>query len=99
MICERIEKACRKELVHNMPLSLSTGLAVKVSIKDKLSDLLKEAENKMYRDKLTESRSGKSLLVKSLLQTLAAKSFDQSCYYIQGFFSFYYSLELALFRR
>ncbi len=75
-ICERIEQACRSELVNEVPLSLSTGLAVKISAEQKLSDLLKEAEDSMYRDKLTESRSGKSAIVNSLLQTLAAKSFE-----------------------
>ncbi len=75
-ISERIEKSCRKELVHDVPLSISTGLAAKVSADQKLADLLKETEDNMYRDKLTESRSGKSAIVSSLLQTLAAKSYE-----------------------
>ncbi len=75
-ISNRIEKACRKEQINDVPLSLATGVAVKVSAEQKLSDLLKEAEDSMYRDKLTESRSGKSAIVNSLLQTLAAKSFE-----------------------
>ena len=75
-ISERIEKAYRSELINDVPLSLSTGLAVKTSAEQKLSDLLREAEDNMYRDKLTESRSGKSAIVNSLLQTLAAKSFE-----------------------
>ena len=72
----RIEKACHRELVNDVPISISTGLAVKASIDQKLADLLKEAEDNMYRDKLTESRSGKSAIVNSLLQTLAAKSYE-----------------------
>lgn len=75
-IIDRIEKACLKERVNDVPLSLSTGLAVKVSAEQNLSDLLREAENNMYREKLTESRSGKSAVVNSLLQALAAKSFE-----------------------
>ncbi len=75
-ISGRIEKACRREQVSDVPLSLSTGVAVKISSEQKLSDMLKEAEDNMYRDKLTESRSGKSAIVNSLLQTLAAKSFE-----------------------
>ena len=75
-ICSRIEKACRKELINDVPLSLSTGVAVKVNAEQKLLDVLGEAENNLYRDKLTESRSSKSAVVNSLLQTLAAKSFE-----------------------
>jgi len=75
-ITGRIEKACRKEQINDVPLSLATGVAVKVNAEQKLSDLLKEAEDNMYRDKLTESRSGKSAIVNSFLQTLAAKSFE-----------------------
>lgn len=75
-INDRIDRVCRREQVSDVPLSLSTGLAVKVSIDQKLDDLLREAEDNMYRHKLTESRSGKSGIVNSLLQTLAAKSFE-----------------------
>jgi diguanylate cyclase (GGDEF)-like protein/PAS domain S-box-containing protein len=75
-IVGRIEKACSKEQINDIPLSLATGVAFKVSAEQKLSELLKEAEDNMYRDKLTESLSGKSAIVKSLLQTLAAKSFE-----------------------
>ena len=75
-ICNRIEKACRKEQINDVPLSLATGVAVKLSAEQEIADLLREAENNMYRDKLTESRSGKSAIVNSLLQTLSAKSFE-----------------------
>ncbi len=75
-ISERIKKACHKEKINDVPLSLSTGVAVKVSAEQKLSDLLREAEDNMYQDKLTESHSGKNAFVSSLLQTLAAKSFE-----------------------
>ncbi len=75
-ICSRIEQACRQEQGSDVPLSLSTGMAVKVSAEQKLNNLLKEAEDKMYQNKLTESRSGKSAIVNTLLKTLEAKSFE-----------------------
>jgi len=75
-ICGRIEAACRSEKGSDVPLSLSTGLAVKLSAEQKLINLLKEAEDKLYQNKLTESRSGKSAIVNTLLQTLAAKSYE-----------------------
>jgi diguanylate cyclase (GGDEF)-like protein/PAS domain S-box-containing protein len=73
-ICSRIEQACRQEQSSNVPLSLSTGVAIKVSAEQKLYNLLKEAEDNLYQNKLTESRSGRSAIVKTLLETLAAKS-------------------------
>ncbi len=75
-ISSRIIEACRKVMVNNVPLSLSTGAAIKVSAEQKLLDVLGEAEDSMYRDKLTESRSSKSAIVNSLLQTLTEKSYE-----------------------
>ena len=75
-IIGRIEEACRDEQISDLPLSLSTGLAVKVNAEQKLSAVLKAAEDKMYQEKLTESRSGKSAIVNTLLQTLAEKSYE-----------------------
>ncbi len=75
-ISSRIEQSCHKEQVKNMPLSLSSGVAVKISAEQKLPDVLREAEDNMYQNKLTESRSGKSTIVNTLLKTLAEKSFE-----------------------
>ena len=75
-ISSRIEESCRKEQVNNMPLSLSSGVAVKISAEQELPDVLREAEDNMYQNKLTESRSGKSAIVSTLLKTLAEKSFE-----------------------
>lgn len=41
-----------------------------------LTATLKEAEDKMYEQKLTESRSTKSAVLGTLLKTLAAKSYE-----------------------
>ncbi len=75
-ISSRIEESCRKEQVNIMPVSLSSGVAVKISAEQELPDVLREAEDNMYQNKLTESRSGKSAIVNTLLKTLAEKSFE-----------------------
>jgi HD-GYP domain-containing protein (c-di-GMP phosphodiesterase class II) len=62
--------------VEDVPVSIALGIATKTSETKSLIETLQEAENEMYRQKLTESRSTKSAMVTSLLNTLAAKSFE-----------------------
>jgi len=76
LICKRIKEGCRGALVEDVPVSIALGIATKTSETTSLIETLQEAENEMYRQKLTESRSTKSAVVTSLLNTLAAKSFE-----------------------
>ncbi|MDZ4133556.1 MAG: diguanylate cyclase [Dethiobacteria bacterium] len=75
-ISKRINNHCRKAYVKNVPVSIALGLATWKEIRADLSDMLKEAEDNMYKQKLTESRSTKSAVLKALLKTLAEKSFE-----------------------
>jgi len=75
-IGRRINKHCRKAHIKNVPVSIALGLVTWQEIRDDLSDMLKEAEDNMYKQKLTESRSTKSAVLKALLKTLAEKSFE-----------------------
>ena len=67
-----------KEQAINMqgetPISLGMGMAVKNKQKQDIYYILNEAEKNMYQDKLTERKSSRSNLVKSLVNTLVAKS-------------------------
>jgi diguanylate cyclase (GGDEF)-like protein/PAS domain S-box-containing protein len=76
VICKRITESCRGAFVEDVPVSIALGIATKTSETKNLIETLQEAENEMYRQKLTESRSTKSAVVTSLLNTLAAKSFE-----------------------
>jgi len=75
-ISRRIDQAYREEYVEEVPITMSFGVAVKNQSDQKLADVLKEAEDKMYQNKLTESRSGKSAVLSTLLKTLAEKSYE-----------------------
>ncbi|MDZ4132578.1 MAG: diguanylate cyclase, partial [Dethiobacteria bacterium] len=75
-ICRRISCAFNKEHVEDVPLTISTGVAVKTDKKQEISAVLREAEDKLYQNKLTESRSGKSEVLNTLLKTLAEKSYE-----------------------
>ncbi|MFN2340922.1 MAG: diguanylate cyclase [Halanaerobium sp.] len=55
-------------------LSISLGVATKENEKQNIMEVLKQAEDEMYQNKLSESRSSKSNIVQGLLNTLNAKS-------------------------
>lgn len=75
-IGRRIDRAYREEYVEEVPITMSFGVAVKSQSDKKMEDVLREAEDKMYQNKLTESRSGKSAVLSALLKTLAEKSYE-----------------------
>ncbi len=75
-ICKRILESCSQNSLDIIPLSLSLGLAVKTESEMSLPQTLKIAEEEMYRQKLTESRSAKGDVLNSLVNSLSEKSFE-----------------------
>lgn len=75
-ISERIRKACKN--VNDLPIdtSLSVGLATRYSQDQDINLLLKEAEDKMYRNKLLENRSARSSFLTSLQRVLWTRSHE-----------------------
>lgn len=57
------------------PLSLSVGFAVGKTTERRVSDIFKEADNNMYREKLHRSQSTRSALVQALMKALEARDF------------------------
>lgn len=75
-IGKRISDSCKSVYVEDFPVSIALGSATRKVISTTLTATLKEAEDKMYEQKLTESRSTKSAVLGTLLKTLAAKSYE-----------------------
>ncbi len=75
-ICRRIKKRCEGGHIKDVPISLALGFAIKENINRNLNDVIKEAENYMYKQKLAERRSIRSSVIQALLKTLGAKSFE-----------------------
>ncbi|KUO50296.1 MAG: hypothetical protein APF76_11335 [Desulfitibacter sp. BRH_c19] len=75
-ICKRIIKKCNETYVEDIPCSMALGVATKNSGEKDIPELLKEAEYIMYKNKLTESKSAKSVLFKAILKTLEEKSHE-----------------------
>jgi diguanylate cyclase (GGDEF)-like protein/PAS domain S-box-containing protein len=74
-LCNRLNKHCGETFVKDIPLSISVGISSKLDGGD-IDEAIKEAENMMYKNKLTESKSSKNLIMKTLQQTLSEKSFE-----------------------
>jgi diguanylate cyclase (GGDEF)-like protein/PAS domain S-box-containing protein len=75
-LSKRIIDSCQDVSLEDVPVSMALGVATKTDPQQSLVDILKEAEDSMYKQKLTESRSTKNAVLKALLKTLEAKSFE-----------------------
>lgn len=60
---------------HELPLSLSIGLAIRTDSSMTLTEVYKEADNNMYREKLYRSQSARSAIVGTLMKALEARDF------------------------
>lgn len=73
-LIKRLQASLANELIQEIPLSISFGQATKTKDGEKLSEILKEAEDHMYRHKLYESTGSKSKTVNLIINTLYAKN-------------------------
>ncbi|MGE5423195.1 MAG: diguanylate cyclase domain-containing protein [Ignavibacteriales bacterium] len=81
---EIVEEACirlqdnvtrHNESTEEFPLSISVGSAVRTDSSVPLSEMYKEADNNMYREKLYRSQSARSAIVQTLMRALEARDF------------------------
>lgn len=75
-ICQRVKGLCQQARVGHLPISMALGAATRYNRQQDLSIFVKDAEDSMYRQKLTERRSTKSTVLGALLKTLGEKSFE-----------------------
>jgi len=75
-LAERIIRSCSDSLFEGIPISVALGVASKEVEDESISILLQTAEDRMYKQKLTESRSHKSAVLNALRNTLQEKSFE-----------------------
>ena len=60
---------------QGIPLSLSIGTALRTDPSVPLTEIYKEADNNMYRQKLYRSQSARSAIVQTLMKALEARDF------------------------
>ena len=74
-VVDRIILSCRAPFFEGIPISVALGVACKEH-EEPISTILQTAENRMYKQKLTESRSHKSAVLNALRNTLQEKSYE-----------------------
>jgi len=72
-IKKRIKKSIADKKPRKIKLSVSFGLKTKKSLKEPFNDIYKQAEDSMYRDKIKESGTYKSKVIKLLTASLYEK--------------------------
>ncbi len=72
-IKESIRLRLSNLLVENIPLSVAVGYELKFDHHLSLEDVMKNAENQMYRNKVTEGRSIRNSAIRAIMKTLTDK--------------------------
>lgn len=75
-VIDRIKNKCLQIKGGKTQLSIAMGYAVKTQSSESLGQVIKEAEEWMYRRKLMEGRSYRNTIINTLLSTLHAKSIE-----------------------
>ncbi|MCR4424998.1 MAG: diguanylate cyclase, partial [Firmicutes bacterium] len=75
-ICDRIREGCAKADPDPIQLSIALGAATKNTASVSVSILLREAEERMYRNKLIEGADARNSLILSLRKSLAERTHE-----------------------
>lgn len=78
-VCERIKKNCENYNKKNnnvIELSISLGFATKEKEEENIEDILRLAEDRMYRNKLVEGKTFRDSVISSLKNLLWENSFE-----------------------
>ncbi len=73
-VYQRIKDLCQKSMFKPITPSISLGCATKTTSSENIYDVLKIAEERMYREKLQEGKSMRNSLITALENTLLEKS-------------------------
>ena len=73
-VIDRINKETKLTEKTFLPVSIGLGKATKKKEKEDIYNILKKADNAMYKNKLSESKSAKNKIIQNLLNTLGTKS-------------------------
>jgi len=75
-IRERIINACNEAEINPIQPSLALGSATKTDDTQTINDILKEAEERMYRHKLLESKSTRNSIISSFEKMLFERNYE-----------------------
>jgi diguanylate cyclase (GGDEF)-like protein/PAS domain S-box-containing protein len=75
-VCDRIRLKCANAESPNVKPSIALGIATRTDQAQSVAGILRQAEDRMYHSKLTESRSTRNAIVASLGRALAEPTFE-----------------------
>ncbi|MCX7920575.1 MAG: diguanylate cyclase [Clostridia bacterium] len=75
-ICQRIRNACKRSEADPIRPSIALGVSSKENLSQEIVNVIKEAEDRMYRHKLLEDKSARSSIIALFEKTLFAKSYE-----------------------
>lgn len=76
-IIRKVTAGNKHEIIDNICLSVSMGYAIKYQKEEELERVIKQADDMMYKEKLSVSRSVKNRTVNVILQTLYVKNEEE----------------------
>lgn len=76
IIADRIHEESLNVHCKGIPLSMAIGVACKKHVSEDMISVMKVAEDMMYRQKLTDSRSAKSAILNALNRAMEVKSYE-----------------------
>jgi diguanylate cyclase (GGDEF)-like protein/PAS domain S-box-containing protein len=79
-IITRIGKECQKKSTLTLPLSISMGIATKNSMTENIHGIVREAESKMYRNKLIDKQITGNSVITSLEKALQQRKYETKEY-------------------
>jgi len=74
IVINRINERLADEKIGELNISVSFGVGVKKSVEENIKNIFIDAENKMYRNKLSESASMRNKNIDLIISSLYAKS-------------------------
>ncbi len=74
-LCLRINQLCQEKVKGPVPLSLAVGHATKKKMEQNIKDILKEAEENMYRSKMMASKKVRTDIMTHLLELYYQKGY------------------------
>ena len=73
-ICRRIHERCEEAQHDFIQLSIALGAATKSTLETEMRELIKEAENRMYRNKLENNKNNKGYMLSFLEEMMYKKT-------------------------
>ena len=80
-IVERVKKKCENNPLDYIKINISFGIATKTSIGEDIKDIYKKAEDRMYFNKLKESKEAKLSMINFLKHRLEKITYETKSHY------------------